>query len=109
MQILDSLIKAINCKKPISFCYKRNDKISGTRYGNPYAIYLSKDGSKTMIHIFQTDGVSDSVQRNPLSSWRTFEIKYLKDVNVYDENTSFEIIESYNPESDMYFRVIEKV
>jgi len=109
MNVLDSLILAIQKRKPISFEYKKSNKIVGTRYGNPYAIYLSKDGKKTMIHIFQTDGVSDSLVRNPLSSWRTFDLKSIKNVIVHHDEKSFEVVESYNPESDMYSRIIEKV
>lgn len=109
MNVLESLVQAIRNKKTISFEYQKSDKISGTRYGNPYAIYFSKDGKKTMVHIFQTDGVSDSIKRNPLSSWRTFELKSITNVQVYDSHKSFEILESYNPDSNMYFKIIEKV
>lgn len=109
MNTLNLLIEAIQTRKPVSFHYLKKDKTRGRRTGNPYAVYLTDDGRKTMVHIFQTGGASDSIKRNPLESWRQFDISYLSELTIHTESERFILEDSYNPEWEGYSKIIEKV
>jgi len=111
MNNLDKLIKAISEKKVIEFEYNKTGKIQGKRIGHPYAvfIYTSKDDIKsTKVHLVQTDGVSDSKEKNPFPEFRMFNIEELSNIEIKDE-TFTDLNEKYNPEWEGYQDVIEKV
>lgn len=113
MTILDILITSIKSRRPVSFEYNKQGKITGLRQGNPYAVFIftSKVGSiSTKVHILQTDGVSDSLHLNPLPCFRMFNIEDLSNVRHLDKNPLFEPFhEMYNPEWEGYKDVIEKI
>lgn len=107
---LQLLKDAIDRRKPISFRYKKSGKNPGERIGNTHAIWVmrKKDGTEsTKVHIFQTDGVSDSGQELP--SFRMFDLDTLSEVEILEDNESFEISELYNPEWKDYKCVIAKI
>lgn len=73
MNTLEVLKQAIKNRQSISFEYNKEGKVSGLRFGNPYAvfIYTSKNTriQSTKVHIVQKDSVSDSKKEN---SFRMF-------------------------------------
>jgi len=113
MQKLTLLINSVDRRKPISFQYLKPGKTPGTRIGNVHAIFIMtlKDGTKsTKLHIVQTDGVSDSKDKNPLPTFRMFNIEDISDVNILEDLPDFEIREvDYNPEWQGYQDVLAKV
>lgn len=111
--IIDMLIQAIRDRKPIVFEYNKPNKTPGRRIGNTHAVFIftSKAGEKsTKVHIVQTAGVSDTVDKNPFPDFRMFNIGELSNVILLDEYPCFEpFYEKYNPEWDGYSDVIEKI
>ena len=106
---LDILKEAIEQKAPISFEYNKQGKVEGVRVGNPHAVFIMrrKDGTEsTKVHIYQTDGVSDSGQVLP--SFRMFDLEEITNVKIL-ELSAFEIAEQYNPEWDGYKFTIARV
>ncbi len=115
MNTLEILIEAIKNKKPISFKYIKEGKKDGIRFGNPYAgfIYTAKNTriQSTKVHIVQTGGDSDSVEKNPFDSFRMFNIEDITDVKILKNEKDFgpPFHENYNPEWDGYIDVIIKL
>jgi len=107
MDTLKLLTKAIKLQKPISFEYDVEKKVKGKRYGNPYAVFLHPTTDNVMVHIFQTDGVSDT--KDEIPGWRSPLLSYISNVEILEEEDKFTIHESYKPNSPMYARVIAKV
>ncbi len=69
-------------------------------------IQIRKDQTRsTKVHIYQTDGVTDSI----IPHWKTFDISELANVEILDNKPKFEIAEGYVPDSKMYNNVIVKV
>ncbi len=67
----------------ISFEYVKKGKAKGTRYGDPHAVFIQirKDQTRsTKVHIYQTDGVTDSI----IPHWKTFDISELANVEILD-------------------------
>jgi len=106
MNTLDLLQKAINEKRSISFEYEKEGHPIGERIGNPHAIFIHSNNTNNIsIHIYQTDGVSSSMENK--SDWRTFIVEEVKNVKLL--NSSFTPNRGYNPYSKMYNRVICKL
>ena len=99
MTKLELLTKAIENRFQISFQYNKPDKTIGTRIGNPHAVFIFtsiKGVISTKLHIVQTKGVSDSVDKE---GWKTFNIEYISDVKILENLSQFEIEEGYKPDS----------
>lgn len=113
MNAIDTLIEAIKLRKPISYTYNKPDKTPGVRIGNPYAIYkahLINGQMNVNAHIVQTGGASDSTDKQPLPSFRTYGINWLSNIEILHNQPQFTPDhKDYNPNSDMYKDVIEKV
>ncbi|MCX5807031.1 MAG: hypothetical protein NT010_13390 [Proteobacteria bacterium] len=110
--IIETLKDAIKRKVAISFEYNKPGKTSGSRIGNPHAIYIMRknDGTEsTKVDILQTSGVSDSASEKILPSFRMFFIEHLSNVAICEPVTPFKESPEYNPESDRYKYVIAKV
>jgi hypothetical protein len=107
---LSTLRDAIKRKAVVTFEYNKVGKVAGQRIGNPHAVFIMrrKDGSEsTKVHIFQTEGVSDSVQVLP--DFRTFDLLELSNVVIAEHLQPFQISDKYNPEWDGYSFTIAKV
>ena len=107
---LDILREAVERKAVITFEYNKAGKIVGQRIGNPHAVFIMRrvNGSEsTKVHIFQTDGVSDSAQVLP--DFRTFDLLELSNVMMVEPLQEFQISNKYNPEWDGYGFIIAKV
>lgn len=107
---LETLKKAIEKRAKITFEYNKPGKTAGRRVGDPYAVFIMrrKDGSEsTKVHIFQTDGVSDSGQELP--SFRLFDMVELTNIQIISPIKNFSITPEYNPEWEGYKFVIVKV
>jgi hypothetical protein len=107
---LDTLREAIKRKSTITFEYNTKDKIVGRRVGNPHAVFIQRrdDGTEsTKVHIFQTDGVSDSSQNLP--DFRTFDLTELSNVLIIESEMEFQVSNKYNPEWSGYKFTIAKV
>jgi len=84
-QNLQTIIKAIQEKKSISFEYNKPNKVNGIRTGNPYVIYWKDDETKRYLDLHQESGVSDSVSEDEVH-WVTLETVYISNVKL-KENT----------------------
>ncbi len=114
MNTLEDLKQAIQNRQPISFEYNKEGKVKGTRFGNPYAvfIYTAKNTriQSTKVHIVQTGGVSDTKEEKPFESFRMFNIEDLTNVKILIDREFFTPShKDYKPESDFYKDVIAKV
>jgi len=113
MQKIDLLISSVERRKPISFHYNKPGKTPGERIGNVHAIFImtKKDSTKsTKLHIVQTDGVSDSLQKSPLPTFRMFNIEDITNVEIRESDLEFEIMSSdYNPQWTGYNETLAKV
>ena len=107
MSILDLLSRAIELKKPICFEYDVAHKVIGKRTGHPHAIFLHPTTNNVMIHIYQTDGVSDT--KDKLPGWRQPILEHIENVIIYEDQECFEVAIDYKPNSAMYARVITKI
>jgi len=106
---METIKKAIEKRRQISFEYNKPKKVKGKRIGNPHAIFVMhlKDGSRsTKVHIFQTGGVSDS---SNLPDFRTFDLEDITNVTYYEDDKPFEISSKYNPNWEGYKDVIIKI
>jgi len=102
-QNIELIVRAIEAQKPMRFEYVKEGKIRGHRIGNPHIIFrgTTKDGiPRTWCHIVQTGGVSDTLQVFP--DWRMFITDSIQDVQIIQDEQSFEIFDGYNPESHIY-------
>lgn len=102
MNKLETLTKAIEKQLPISFQYNKPGKIEGARIGNPHAVFIftAKSGkTSTKLHLVQEDGVSDSGTKDDFPFWRPFDIEYISDVEILENNGKFEIDDGYKPDS----------
>lgn len=111
MNTLESLKKAIELQKPISFEYNKEGKIVGKRIGNTHAVFIFTKNSgeqDTKVHIVQTGGVSDT-EPNNFPDFRMFNILELSNIEVLKNEEIFTINEKYNPEWDGYKNVIAKI
>jgi predicted DNA-binding transcriptional regulator YafY len=110
MNTLETLIRAIEKRKPIRFEYNKVGKIEGSRTGNPHAIFIfttkTSKIQSTKVHIVQTGGVSDTNAKN---EFRTFDIKEISNIQCMEEEDSFQPDERYNPNWDGYANVIAKI
>ena len=112
MNTLETIIKAIKERKPISYEYVGGkNPVYGERRGDPYAIYIytTKDGtSSTKVDIFQISGASFS---RGYDKCKMSDLDGLKNVQILEAEPSFEVNprSGYNPESERYKSVIEKV
>ncbi len=98
MTTLDVLEGAIKSQRPIRFRYVREGKTDQVRVGNPHAVFIQrlKDGSEHVyVHLWQTDGASDSGQ--PLPSWRQCFLEGLADIEVLSNEPAFQVCVDYNP------------
>ena len=112
MNKLETLISSVELQKPISFEYNKPGKPIGERIGNVHAIFImtKKSGKlSTKVHIVQTDGVSDSKDRNPFPNFRMFNIESIESVRILSDAPVFEVNEKYNPDWDGYAKPIAKV
>jgi len=108
MDIIALLKEAIAQRKPIEFEYVREDEPQGKRTGNPHILFVPLSSRKTMIHIFQTGGVSKSGLDNSLP-WCMFDINLIESLMILDDSPSFKIEETYNPDWPIYDEIIAKV
>lgn len=126
MNNIDLLIQAINSKKPISFEYNKPGKTAGLRIGNPHALYIFTPKDETLpnstkLDLVQMSGVSDSKTGEGYSDCSQFDVQYLSNITVLQDDPEFEILLTkydikldvwksiYNAESDRYKNVIAKV
>ncbi|MFT7183774.1 MAG: hypothetical protein ACI9QC_000096 [Oceanicoccus sp.] len=112
METLTLIKKAIREQKAMSFTYDMPDKASGTRFGNPHAIFRvsSKSGRRsTKVHIVQTGGVSENEKLSPKSNFIVFDIRYINNVQVKSKQDSFEIDHRYNPNLFTYQDLVQKI
>ncbi len=113
MNTLETLQKAIKNRNQISYEYNKEGKVTGRRIGNPYAIfiYTAKNTriQSTKVHIVQTDGVSDSLDKNPLPSFRMYNIEDISNLEILPEVFGEPFHENYNPEWEGYKDVIAKI
>lgn len=103
MTILSKIEQAIKSRTPIRFRYIREGKTTELRSGNPHAVFIRrlKNGDENVyIHLWQTDGASDSKQ--PLPSWRQCFLDSIHEVELLSENGSFEVRSDYIPTSYEY-------
>jgi len=106
MDTLEILTKAIQQRKPISFEYNIEGRAIGLRYGNPHAIYLSST-DKVNIHIWKTGGVKTDPAQN-LPTWRTYSIKHIENITIFEDQENFSLAVDYKPNSPMYSRALAK-
>ncbi|EGR1400897.1 hypothetical protein [Vibrio cholerae] len=107
---IDILKEAIKNKYVISFEYLKQGKVRGVRIGNPHAVFNmhKKDYSTSIkVHIYQTDGVSDTDEKIP--SFRTFDIEHLSNVSIIKPEKTFIPSEDYNPDWKGYNDPICKI
>lgn len=113
MNVTDTLKEAIALRKPIAYEYNKPGKTPGRRTGNPYVIFVftAKDGRRsTKLHIVQTGGVSDSDDRQPLPSFRTHELEWLTNIQILNDQPSFDPSHpDYNPSWEKYDNIVAKV
>lgn len=112
MNTLELLKKAIKLKKPISFDYNKEGKVTGKRIGNIHAIFVftNKNGEQdTKVDLYQTGGVSDTSVEKPLPSWRFYSLDYFSNIEILESEQTFNEAEWYKPESDRYIDVIAKI
>ena len=98
MSSLQVIEEAIRTRAPIAFEYLRPDKTPGTRIGNPHAVFIRrlKSGEEYVyLHLWQTDGVTDSGQQLP--SWRQFFFNDVHEPRLMPEAAPFALAEGYNP------------
>ena len=107
MSTQDLIVRAIQLKKSISFEYIKEGKVRGIRIGNPHAIFGHIMTGNINVHIFQTDGVSDTAQQLP--NWRQFLLKHCSDVQILEDKLCFTAAVGYEPNSAMYGNVIAKL
>jgi len=115
MNALETLVRAIENRRPISFQYNKPGKIAGVRFGHPYAIFFHKAKKtrviSTKVDILQTDGVSDTKYIKPFPSFRQYNLEELTDIIILIDQPCF--CEpwhlDYNPLSDRYKDVIVKI
>ncbi len=111
MNTLESLKKAIELQKPISFEYNKEGKVRGKRIGDTHVIFIftKKSGEQdTKVHIVQTRGVSDT-EPNNFPDFRMFNISELSNIEVLENEDKFSVNEKYNPEWEGYENVIAKI
>ncbi|MDO7852091.1 hypothetical protein [Hymenobacter convexus] len=106
MTIVELITMAIESRKPICFEYDGVKKITGQRFGHPYAVFLQPGTNNACVDIYQTHGVS---HRGGLPDWRTAKIENISSVLILEEKDCFEIEVRYNPNSPKYIKVIKKV
>lgn len=107
---LEILTDAIKKMAKISFEYNKTGKVSGTRFGDPHAVFIMrrKDNTEsTKVDIFQTGGASDTGQELP--GWRMFDLSELTDIRILSPIERFHVAEGYKPDSERYRYVIAKV
>ena len=112
MSTLENLKEVIVNRQSISFEYIKENKIRGKRTGNPHAVFplKSKNGERSIkVHIFQTDGVSDSKDENPLPEFRMFDLDYISGVSLIEGVASFTPSDKYNPSWEGYAEAIVKI
>ncbi|WP_320051683.1 hypothetical protein [uncultured Acetobacteroides sp.] len=107
MDILEILTKAINQRKPIIFEYDVDNKVKGKRYGHPYAVFTHPTSNNVMVHIYQTDGVSDT--KDEIPGWRSPLLMHIKNIEILENKECFDILGTYKSNSPMYSRVFAKV
>jgi len=98
MAMLPEIEQAIKSCIPIRFRYIREGKTPELRIGNPHAVFIKrlKNGTENVyIHLWQTDGASDSKQ--PLPSWRQCFFDGINDVELLYEQGPFKVCSDYNP------------
>lgn len=113
MEVIETLKRAIELRKPIAYEYNKPGKTPGRRTGSPYVafVYTANDKRQsTKLHVVQTAGVSDSNDRQPLPSFRTHEIEWLSSVVILEDQSSFTPDHpDYNPNWEKYDNVIAQV
>ncbi len=112
MNTLELITSAIKNKKSISFEYQKQEKVQGKRIGDPHAIFVLtslKGEQGTKVHIFQTEGVSDSKFEKPLPDFRMFDLFDIVKVKVLENNPAFIVNEKYNPLWSGYDNTIVKI
>lgn len=107
MDNITLLKEAINSQRSIEFEYIREDKTSGKRKGNPHALFVYPGKNTIEIHIFQTEGVSDSQAERPIPSWRLFIVEFMENIRILEEK--FSVAEGYNPDASFYENAIAKI
>ncbi len=107
MDSLEIIKKAIKLQKPIRFEYNRENKPFGKRFGDPHIIFYHSDTNNLIVHIFQTDGVSDHLEEIP--AWRHFLIEFIENVDILHNQEKFDIAEGYDPNSPTYKEIVAKV
>jgi len=114
MNTFETVKQAIEKRKPISFNYNKMGAIS-YRVANPYVIYIfvSKAGEQsTKVDVVQTGGDSESKDKNPLPSFRSFlAIEDITHVEILENEVSFgePLHPDYKPDSDRYENPLAKI
>ncbi len=112
MNTLDTIVEAIRKRKPISYEYVGGTRpVLGERRGDPYAVYVFTDKlgvSTTKVDIFQLSGASSSGKYDQV---KMSDLDDLRNVIIMQDEPEFSVspVSGYNPESDRYSSVIEKV
>ena len=104
MDTIEILKKAIKERKSISYQYNASSSISGVRFGDPHAIFISSKDNINM-HVWKTGGDNLSTSKS-LPSWREYLVKNIFDVKILENKGKFELAEGYNPNSPSYKRII---
>jgi hypothetical protein len=98
MSVLPDIEGAIHARAPIRFRYMRPGKTEGWRVGNPHAVFIKRLKSgveKAYLHLWQTEGASDSAQALP--SWRQYFLNDIHVVETVPEGAPFDVCSDYNP------------
>ncbi|HCC05279.1 TPA: hypothetical protein DEP58_03155 [Patescibacteria group bacterium] len=101
--LIETIRKAVEARRPISFEYEKEGKVCGERIGNPHVVFAGKtrDGiPRVWIHVVQTGGVSDTLDDFP--EWRMFIGEFIRNVVVLEDERQFEVFDGYNPDSHIY-------
>lgn len=97
------LTEAIRSQRSVSFSYTKEGKNSGSRIGNPHALFYNKKGD-VLCDIYQTSGATDEYD---LPSWRQFTIENIEQASIL--NSTFSVAPGYNRYSDKYNNSIVKI
>lgn len=103
---LEKLKAAVKQRRCISFEYHCENRVTGTRFGDPHAIFVATTDSLN-VHIWKTGGVSTD-KRKKMPDWRAYKVKHILNVQILDL-PCFDIARGYAPDSRMYAKAIVKV
>ncbi len=93
MDILGALRSAALKRQSVQFEYSAPEKVHGLRVGNPHAGWANSSTGNLLVHIMQTEGVSDS---GGLPRFGTFKVQHIQNVVVLHDRGPFEPDPKYN-------------